>query len=100
MLPGLSAERLAGVPGLSLAFPGPFFKEFVVHCGRDAEPVLNEVGRLGYHGGIAVGRWFPDMKDAILVAVTEKRSKVSHGPNAWNASNGKSFVFLKVCNQV
>ena len=29
-----AAERLAAVPGLSLAFPGPFFKEFVVRAER------------------------------------------------------------------
>ena len=29
-----AAERLAAVPGLSLAFPGPFFKEFVVRSRR------------------------------------------------------------------
>ena len=45
--------------------------------GRPATPaqVLAEVGRLGYHGGIALGRWYPDLDDGILVAVTEKRSK-------------------------
>ena len=32
-----AAEKLAAVPGLSLAFPGPFFKEFVVRCQKDAE---------------------------------------------------------------
>jgi glycine dehydrogenase subunit 1 len=71
-----AAERLAQVPGLSLAFPAPFFKEFVIRCGGvDARRVLAEVGRLGFHGGIALGRWFPEMADAILVAVTEKRTK-------------------------
>ena len=30
-----AAERLASVPGLSLAFPGPFFKEFVIRSSRD-----------------------------------------------------------------
>ncbi len=70
-----AAERLAAVPGLSLAFPGPFFKEFVVRCQKDPKRVLAEVGRLGYHGGIDLGRWYPDLADCILVAVTEKRTK-------------------------
>ena len=71
-----AAERLAAVPGLSLAFDGPFFKEFVVRAeGRDAAALLAEVGRLGYHGGVALGRWSPEMADCILVAVTEKRTK-------------------------
>jgi glycine dehydrogenase subunit 1 len=70
-----AAERLASVPGLSLAFSGPFFKEFVVRASRNASAVLTELGRLGYHGGIALGRWYPHLADSILIAVTEKRSR-------------------------
>jgi glycine dehydrogenase subunit 1 len=70
-----AAEQLSRVPGLSLAFDGPFFKEFVIRSKRDPARVLAEVGRLGYHGGIALGRWYPDLTDGILVAVTEKRTK-------------------------
>jgi glycine dehydrogenase subunit 1 len=70
-----AAEQLAAVPGLSLAFPGPFFKEFVIRSRHDPNRVLAEVGRLGYHGGIDLGRWYPGLADCILVAVTEKRTK-------------------------
>jgi glycine dehydrogenase subunit 1 len=70
-----AADCLAAVPGISLAFPGPFFKEFAVRVDGDANKVLAEVGRLGYHGGIALGRWYPELSDCILVAVTEKRAK-------------------------
>jgi glycine dehydrogenase subunit 1 len=70
-----AAERLAAVPGLSLAFPGPFFKEFVVRAGKDPERILAEVGRRGYHGGIHLGRWYPNLAGCILIAVTEKRTK-------------------------
>jgi glycine dehydrogenase subunit 1 len=70
-----AAERLAAVPGLALAFSGPFFKEFVVRSRRDPEQVLAEVGRLGYHGGIALARWYPDLADCVLIAVTEKRTR-------------------------
>ncbi|RUL89208.1 aminomethyl-transferring glycine dehydrogenase subunit GcvPA [Tautonia sociabilis] len=72
-----AADRLAEVPGLSLAFDGPFFKEFVVRVagGKDPARVLAEVGRLGFHGGIAIGRWYPELADCILIAVTEKRTR-------------------------
>jgi glycine dehydrogenase subunit 1 len=70
-----AAEQLAKVPGLSLAFDGPFFKEFVIRCSTEPRKVLAEVGRLGYHGGIALGRWYPELADGILIAVTEKRTK-------------------------
>jgi glycine dehydrogenase subunit 1 len=70
-----AAERLASVPGLSLEFPGPFFKEFVVRSDRDAAELLAEIGRLGYHGGVDLGRFYPGLANCILIAVTEKRTK-------------------------
>ncbi len=70
-----AAEQLARVPGLSLAFLGPFFKEFVVRGFSNPTRVLAEVDRQGYHGGIALGRWYPELADAVLIAVTEKRTK-------------------------
>jgi glycine dehydrogenase subunit 1 len=70
-----AADCLAAVPGVALVFEGPFFKEFVIRTKKDSKAVLTEVGRLGYHGGIALGRWYPDLADCILVAVTEKRTK-------------------------
>src|SRR4051812_13558726 len=70
-----AAERLAEGPGLSIAFPRPFFQEFVIRSAVDPVALLAEVGRLGYHGGIALGRWYPELADSILIAVTEKRSR-------------------------
>jgi glycine dehydrogenase subunit 1 len=69
-----AAERLAAIPGISFAFDGPFFKEFVIRTEKDPVKLLAEVGRLGYHGGIALGRWYPELADSILVAVTERRT--------------------------
>ena len=70
-----AAEALSSVPGLSIAFAGPFFKEFVVRSQKDPVAVLEHVGRQGYHGGIALKRWYPDLADCILIAVTEKRTR-------------------------
>ncbi len=70
-----AAEQLAAVPGFSLPFPGPFFKEFVIRSRFDPKDLLFEVGQLGFHGGIDLGRWYPDLRDCILIAVTEKRTK-------------------------
>ena len=70
-----AAERLAGVRGLSLEFPGPFFKEFVVRSRLGRRELLAEVGRLGYHGGIDLGRFYPGLANCILIAVTEKRTR-------------------------
>jgi glycine dehydrogenase subunit 1 len=70
-----AAERLAAVPGVSIAFPGSFFKEFVVRVKKPVKMLLAEVGRLGYHGGIDLSRWYPGLEGCILIAVTEKRTR-------------------------
>ena len=63
------------MPGLSLAFPGPFFKEFVVRVRKRPADRPRRGRPAGYHGGIALGRWYPDLADCILIAVTEKRTR-------------------------
>ena len=70
-----AAEQLIGLPGVTMAYPSTFFKEFVIRVGQDAKQVLAKVGHYGFHGGIALSTWFPDMTDAVLIAVTEKRTK-------------------------
>jgi glycine dehydrogenase subunit 1 len=70
-----AAQKLAALPGLSLAFPGPFFKEFVARTDRDPKAVLAEVSRAGYHGGMDLVRWYKSLAGCILIAVTEKRTR-------------------------
>jgi glycine dehydrogenase subunit 1 len=50
------------------------FKEFAVRVGRPAAEVIREARARGVHPGYALGRDYPGMDDALLVAVTEKRS--------------------------
>ncbi|AMV39414.1 aminomethyl-transferring glycine dehydrogenase subunit GcvPA [Planctomyces sp. SH-PL62] len=70
-----AAEVLSKVDGLSPAFPGPFFKEFAIRCSKDTKAVLEKVGEAGFHGGVRLGRWYPELADHILIAVTEKRTR-------------------------
>jgi glycine dehydrogenase subunit 1 len=64
-------ERL----GLPLVFPEQTtFKEFAVRVGRSAKDVIREARASGVHPGYALGRDYPGLDDALLVAVTEKRS--------------------------
>lgn len=69
------AAKLASIPGVSLAFDGPFFKEFAIRVRGDAKQVLSAVSRLGYHGGVWLGQWSRELGDCILIAVTEKRTE-------------------------
>jgi len=71
-----AAQEIAKLPGYSLLFPDkPFFKEFVVRTpvapARINEHLLSE----GIIGGLDLGQHFPDMGDAVLLCVTEQRTK-------------------------
>jgi glycine dehydrogenase subunit 1 len=64
-------ERLA----LPLVFPEQTtFKEFAVRVGRSAKDVVREARERGVHPGYALGRDYAGLDDALLVAVTEKRT--------------------------
>ncbi len=71
-----AATSIASIPGLSLRFSAPFFHEFVV---RDATGRVQErlaaVAEKNILAGPWLGRWFPELADCFLVAVTEKRTR-------------------------
>jgi glycine dehydrogenase subunit 1 len=64
--------------GLELVFPErTTFKEFAVRVGRNgrkAKDVVRIARERGVHPGYALGRDYPGLDDALLVAVTEKRT--------------------------
>ena len=64
-------ERL----GLPLVFPEQAtFKEFAVRVGRSAKDVVRDARERGVHPGYALGRDYAGLDDALLVAVTERRT--------------------------
>jgi glycine dehydrogenase subunit 1 len=50
------------------------FKEFAVRVGRSAKEVVGAARERGVHPGYALGRDYPGLDDALLVAVTELRT--------------------------
>lgn len=71
----LAATRLAEIPGCALRFDGPRFKEIVLQVPGDASALPGALAKHGYLAGPALGRWFPELSDCLLVAVTEKRTE-------------------------
>ena len=67
-------ERLAAVGVEPLFSDKPTFKEFAVRVGRPARDVVHDARARGVHPGYALGRDYGGMDDALLVAVTEKRT--------------------------
>jgi glycine cleavage system P protein (glycine dehydrogenase) subunit 1 len=71
---GLAAYAKEQV-GLELVFPKQAtFKEFAVRVGRNAHDVVRDARVQGVHPGYALGRDYPGLDDALLIAVTEKRT--------------------------
>jgi glycine dehydrogenase subunit 1 len=67
---------LAGSQRYELRFPQSTFKEFLVRDRRgDVAGVLDTARRQGILAGVPVGRWYPELADCFLVAVTEQRTR-------------------------
>jgi len=68
------AELLCAAKGVRLVFGQPFFNEFVIETPRPAAQVLAALRDKGILGGLALERFYPHLKNCILVAVTEMNS--------------------------
>jgi glycine dehydrogenase subunit 1 len=67
-------RRLTDV-GLELVFPErATFKEFAVRVGRNAKDAIRDAREQGIHPGYALGRDYQGLDDALLLAVTERRT--------------------------
>jgi glycine cleavage system P protein (glycine dehydrogenase) subunit 1 len=56
-------------------FDKPFFKEFAVKSDIDADKILSDLRDEDIIGGYHLGINYPEFKNSILYAVTEKRTK-------------------------
>ncbi len=66
-----AAAELAKLPGVTLRFPAPFFNEFVVDLPQNSAGVLRKLLEKKIIGGLALERFYPEMKNSLLVCVTE-----------------------------
>ncbi len=71
-----AADQLNAAERFEQRFPAPFFKEFVVR-DRSGEVacLLSAASAAGYSAGVPLGRWYPELQDCFLVAVTEQRTR-------------------------
>jgi glycine dehydrogenase subunit 1 len=68
-----AAERLARIPGVTLATPS-FFNEFTLVLPKPARAVVQELARRDVLGGVSLGRLYPgaaELENGLVVAVTE-----------------------------
>ena len=65
------AAELVQQKGYRLAFDGPYLWEFVVRTPHPAEQTQAVMLERGVLPGLPLGRFFPELSDALLVSVTE-----------------------------
>ncbi len=68
-------EQIAALPGYEVAFDQPHFKEFVIKTPKPVPEVNQALMEHKIVGGLDLEWYYPDMKNHMLVCVTEKRSK-------------------------
>ena len=73
---GFAYEKLTAIPSVKPRFHAKwFFNEFVIDLPRDATDVVGKLIEKGYAAGFPLSRYYKDMDNAMLIAVTEKRTK-------------------------
>jgi glycine dehydrogenase subunit 1 len=70
-----AAKQIGALNGYNLRFTSPFFNEFVVSCPKPASEVLAKLQDKHIIGGLSLERFFPEMKNEILICVTETTTK-------------------------
>ena len=68
-------QRILAIPGVSARFSAPVFNEFVVDLPRPAAEVINNLIEHGFAAGFPLSKYYRDMDNAMLIAVTENRTK-------------------------
>ncbi len=72
---GYLADEIRKIPGFSLPFPGPFFKEFVVRTPKPPAALNAALLAKGFLGGLDLAGWYPDLGNAWLLCATERTSR-------------------------
>ncbi len=87
-----AAEQARALPGYALAFEAPFFREFVLRCPVPARAVVEAGLGFGLRPGINLGRFRPEWRDLLLVAVTEQRNaeEIGRWTGALRSAGGAS----------
>lgn len=68
-------QRLDEIKGVEVKRSSPTFNEFIIKLPKDTNTVIGKMIEKGITPGFPLGRYYADLKDYMLVAVTEKRTK-------------------------
>ena len=70
-----AAERIGAIEGYTIWNEGPFFDEFVVSCPKPVDEINEYLMDYDILGGYDLSQDYPELKDHMLIAVTEVISR-------------------------
>ena len=70
-----AADQISQIPGFKVCSYAPFFHEFVVCCDIPVEEINNYLLDHDILGGFDLGQIYPNLKNHMLIAVTEMNSR-------------------------
>jgi len=70
-----AAEQLTKVPGVSLRFAQPFFKEFTLTLAKSPASIVAKLAKKRILPGVPLKTYDKTLADCLLVAVTEQRTR-------------------------
>ena len=68
-------KRLAAIPGVKLLQSGATFNEFTITLSKSSPPIVSALLKMGIAAGVPAGDYYKGLENALIVTVTEKRSK-------------------------
>jgi glycine dehydrogenase subunit 1 len=71
----LLAEGLCAIEGIDRLYEGPFFHETALNLDRPVGPVLEALAAMDILGGLDLGRYRPELGNALLVCATETKTR-------------------------
>jgi len=69
------ADKLTQIPGVSLRYSGPYFHEIVIDLPKSADEIIDALLNQNIAGGIALGNYYPSLKNSLLVCATETKTE-------------------------
>ncbi len=72
-----AATELGEIPGFVAPFSGARFNEFVLQVPGDAESLLGKMRQEKIIGGLPLGKFYPELKNHLLMCFTETVSRVA-----------------------
>jgi glycine dehydrogenase subunit 1 len=67
--------RLAEIPGVTVLQSAPTFNEFTIFLSKPVDDVVSGMLKEGITAGVPLGQYYQGSENALVVTVTEKRTK-------------------------